>query len=180
MSRKGKLPIQLPNGVSAKIEEGFVVVKGPKGELKQELHELVNVEIKENEILVTVKNPEEKKDSSLWGLFRTLIENLVLGVSEGFEKKLEINGVGYRAAVSGKTLTLTVGFSHPVQFPIPEGITITVEGNVITVSGIDKQLVGEISAQIRKVKKPEPYKGKGIKYADEVIRKEGKSAAKGE
>jgi len=181
MSRKGKLPIQLPEGVQAKIEDNFIIVKGPKGELKQELHSLVIVNIGEKEIVVDVKNKTEKAEKSMWGLYRTLIDNLVIGVTEGYEKKLEINGVGYRANLAGRTLTLTVGFSHPVEYPLPEGIDALVEGNVVTISGINKQMVGEVAAQIRKVKKPEPYKGKGIKYIDEVIRrKEGKSAVKGE
>ncbi len=181
MSRLGKLPIELPSGTQAKIEDGFVVVKGAKGELKTKLHDLVNVDISDNEITVSVSNPEEKKDRSFWGLYRTLIYNMVFGVSEGFEKKLEINGVGYRAQVSGKKLILNVGFSHPVEFELPEGITVEVDNNLITISGIDKQLVGEVAAQIRKIRKPEPYKGKGIKYIDEIVRrKEGKTAGKTE
>lgn len=181
MSRLGKMPVELPGGTTGKIENNFIIIKGPKGELRQELHDLVKVEIGEKEITVNVENKDSKKDKSLWGLYRSLINNMVKGVTDGFEKKLEINGVGYRAALSGKKLTLNVGFSHPVEKVLPEGVTATVEGNVITISGFDKQLVGEVAAQIRKVKKPEPYKGKGIKYIDEVIiRKEGKTAAKGE
>lgn len=181
MSRLGKLPIKLPEGTQAKIEEDFIIVKGAKGELKTKLNDLVKINIKDDEIEVNVTNPKEKKNKSFWGLYRSLINNMVIGVSEGFEKKLEINGVGYRAQVSGKKLTLNVGFSHPVDFNLPEGITAQVENNLITISGIDKQLVGEIAAQIRKIRKPEPYKGKGIKYIDEVIRrKEGKTAGKTE
>jgi large subunit ribosomal protein L6 len=181
MSRLGKLPISLPAGTEAKIEDNKIIVKGPKGELTQELNDLVQVEIKDNEIVVSIKDKEDKKEKSFWGLYRSLINNMVTGVSEGFEKKLEINGVGYRAAVSGQKLTLNVGFSHPVDFNLPAGITGAVEGNVITISGFDKQLVGELAAQIRKIRKPEPYKGKGIKYIDEIIRrKEGKTAGKAE
>ncbi len=181
MSRLGKLPIELPEGSQAKIEDGFIIVKGPKGELKIKSSDLINVDISEKKIVVSVKNPEDKKQKSFWGLYRSLINNMVTGVTEGFEKKLEINGVGYRAQISGKKLTLNVGFSHPVEFNLPEGVAVVVEGNIITVSGIDKQLVGETAAQIRKIRKPEPYKGKGIKYVDEIVRKkEGKTAAKGE
>lgn len=181
MSRLGKLPINIPAGVDVKIAEGFIVVKGPKGELKQELNKIVKVEIKGSEITVDVADKKDKKERSFWGLFRSLINNMVLGVTEGFEKKLEVIGVGYKVALSGKKLTLNVGFSHPVDFLLPEGIEGKVEGNIITIGGASKQLVGEMAAQIRKIKKPEPYKGKGIKYTDEVIRrKEGKAAAKGE
>lgn len=181
MSRLGKLPINILEGVSVKIEGKKIIVKGPKGELSQDLSDLVMVEIKEKEIIVSVKNEKNKKERAFWGLFRSLINNMVLGVTEGFEKKLEVNGVGYRIALSGKKLVLNVGYSHPVEFNLPEGISASVEGNVITIIGIDKQLVGEVSANIRKIRKPEPYKGKGIKYMDEVIRrKEGKTAGKGE
>jgi large subunit ribosomal protein L6 len=179
MSRLGKLPINLPNGTEAKIDKGFIVVKGPKGELKEKLHDLVSVELSEKEISVKVKNTDSKKEKSFWGLYRSLINNMVVGVAEGFEKKLEIIGVGYRAAASGNRLDINAGYSHPVIFELPEGISAAVEKNVITISGSDKQLVGETAARIRKIRKPEPYKGKGIKYADEVIvRKEGKAAGK--
>ncbi|MFH1427987.1 MAG: 50S ribosomal protein L6 [Patescibacteria group bacterium] len=181
MSRLGKLPIELPNGTQAKLEDDFIIVKGPKGELKIKNNKFVKIEIKDSIISVSVKNPDNKKEKSLWGLYRSLINNMVIGVNEGFEKKLEINGVGYRVNVAGKNLVLNVGYSHPVEYKIPEGININVEDKIITVTGIDKKLVGEVAAQIRMVKKPEPYKGKGIKYLDEVIRrKEGKSAVKSE
>lgn len=180
MSRLGKLPIKIPAGTEAKLEKKFIIIKGAKGELRQEMHNAVKVELIDGEIKVSVKNPEVKKERALWGLYRSLINNMVVGVNTGFSKKLEINGVGYRVALAGKKLNLTLGFSHPVIFELPVGIDAQVEGNSITISGADKQLVGEISAQIRKIKQPEPYKGKGIKYSDEVIRrKEGKSAAKG-
>lgn len=181
MSRIGKLPIVLDTGTQVKIEDGFILVNGKKGELKQKLHEAVQVDVKDNKVVVSVANPENKKQKAFWGLFRSLIKNMVFGVENGFEKKLEINGVGYRASISGQKLTLNVGYSHPVEFTLPKGIEANVEKNIITISGIDKQLVGEVSAQIRKVRKPEPYKGKGIKYLDEVIRrKEGKAATKGD
>lgn len=181
MSRLGKLPIILTEGTQAKIENGFIIVKGPKGELKQELHKLVKVEIKEKEIIVSVANAENRKERAFWGLFRSLINNMVEGVNNGYEKKLEINGVGFRALVSGQKLTLNVGYSNPVDYNLPNGVVAQVEGNVISISGIDKQLVGETASQIRKIKKPEPYKGKGIKYINEVIRRKvGKAASKGE
>ena len=179
MSRIGKMPIEILDNVEIKLDNGLVSVKGPKGELTQEISPYVNLDIQEKQVIVTVKNAEDHNQNALWGLFRSLINNMVLGVTTGFEKKLEINGVGYKAAMSGKKLTLNVGYSHPVEFEIPEGITCQVEGNVVTISGISKQQVGEVAANIRKVRKPEPYKGKGIKYIDEVIRsKVGKAAAK--
>ncbi len=172
MSKVGKIPIKLPQGVELKINpDNIVVVKGPKGELQQQLHSGVIIEVKDSAVSVSVKDPDDKELRSLWGLSRALINNMIVGTTQGYEKKLEINGVGYRAAMKGKTLTLEVGYSHPVDFPLPEGIEIKVEKNVITVSGINKQIVGEISAQIRKIRPPEPYKGKGIKYMDEVIRR---------
>ena len=181
MSRLGKLPVQLPTGTQAKFENDFIVVKGPKGELRERLHNLVKVDIKDNEIVVTVADKEDKKEKSFWGLYRSLINNMVQGVNEGFEKKLEVVGIGYRIQLSGKKLTLNVGYSHPVDFLLPDDIEGDVEKNIITIKGASKQLVGETAAQIRKIRKPEPYKGKGIKYVDEVIRrKEGKTAAKGE
>jgi len=180
MSRLGKQPINIPEGTQVKIEEDFIIVKGPKGELRQKLHNLVKVDISEKDLKVSVKNSEDRKEKAFWGLFYSLINNMVIGVNEGFEKKLEVNGVGYRVALQGKKLVLNVGFSHPVEFDLPEGISSQVEANVITIIGFDKQLVGEIAAQIRKIRKPEPYKGKGIKYIDEVIKKkEGKTATKG-
>lgn len=179
MSRVGKKQIEIPNGVEVKVENKVVSVKGPKGLLNQELHPMVSVEINGNIVSVKVQDENNKSQRSLWGLFGSLLTNMIIGVTEGFSKKLEINGVGFKANATGKKLILNVGFSHPVEFDAPDGIDIKTEGNTITVSGIDKQVVGEIAAQIRKVKKPEPYKGKGIKYADEVIRKKaGKAAGK--
>jgi len=181
MSRLGKLPIILPQGTQAKVEDGFIVVKGPKGELKEKLNDLVKVNIDDKEIKVAVANPKAKKDKAFWGLYRSLINNMVIGVNEGYEKKLEINGVGFKASVTGNKLVLNVGYSHPVEYNLPEGINANVEDKIITISGIDKQLVGEVAAQIRKVRKPEPYKGKGIKYIDEIIRRKvGKTAVKSE
>ena len=177
MSRIGKKPIEIPDKVEVKIEGPGLIVKGPRGELSMRIHPSVKVVQQDKKIIVTVADIENSEQKALWGLMRTLIANLVDGVTEGFEKKLEINGVGFKAQSSGKKLVLQVGFSHPVEFPIPDGIEIKVEGNVITVAGIDKQLVGEVAASIRAIKKPEPYKGKGIKYIDEQVRrKAGKSA----
>lgn len=179
MSRIGKQLITIPQGVTAKLEGAVLSVKGPKGELKETIHPFVKVEIKDNAIAINVNNEKDKFNKSLWGLFGSLINNMIEGVTKGFEKKLEINGVGMRASVSGNKLVLNVGFSHPVDYNIPEGIAIAVAENVIAVSGIDKQLVGETAAQIRRIKKVEPYKGKGIKYVGEqFIRKAGKAAAK--
>jgi len=181
MSRLGKLPIQLPEGTQVKVGNSFIVVKGPRGELKEKINDLVNIDIKDSELVVSVKNQENKKEKALWGLYRSLVNNMVIGVNEGFEKKLEINGVGYRATLSGEKIVLNIGYSHPVEYNLPAGVSANIEGNVITVSGIDKQLVGEVAAQIRKIRKPEPYKGKGIKYVDEVIRRKvGKAAVKSE
>jgi large subunit ribosomal protein L6 len=178
MSRLGKLPIELTTDVEAKLDQGILTVKGPKGQLRLKLHNSVKLKISDNEIIVTVKDPETKKDKAFWGLFRSLVNNMVIGVTKGFEKKLEINGVGYKATGGGKKITFNLGYSHPIEFDMPEGIESEIAGKIVTVRGIDKQLVGETAAQIRKLRKPEPYKGKGIKYIDEIIRrKAGKTAA---
>lgn len=181
MSRIGKKDIIIPEGVEVKLDKDLITVKGPLGELTQTIHELVTVNI-DNEakvIKVTVANENDKTQRAFWGLFARLIENMVIGVSKGFEKQLELNGVGFRVALQGSSLNMSLGFSHPVVFPLPEGIKANVEGNKITVSGIDKQLVGQAAANIRALKKPEPYKGKGLKYVDEVIiRKAGKAGSK--
>jgi len=180
MSRIGKNPIVIPSGVEVKVEGNEVTVKGPKGTLTQVIHPQVSLEVKDNSILVRVKDETDKSQRALWGLFGSLTINMVKGVTEGFVKKLEISGVGMKYAVSGKKVILNVGFSHQVEFEIPEGITIVVEGNIMMISGIDKQLVGETAAQIRRIKKVEPYKGKGIKYlGEQYIRKAGKTASKG-
>jgi large subunit ribosomal protein L6 len=177
MSRLGKKPISIPTGVEVKIDQGLIIVKGPKGELKQFIHPLVTVNLENNHLRITVQNPEEKKQKALWGTFFRLISNLIEGVTRGFEKKLQLVGIGFRAQVSGDKLILNIGFSHPVEYKIPAGIKINVEKDIITVSGIDKQLVGEVAAQIRRLKKPEPYKGTGIRYLGEVVRKKaGKKA----
>ncbi len=170
----------IPSGVELKIEGNRVAVKGPTGQLSLDTHPRTSVTVEGKELTVGVKDPENVKDRALWGLTRRLIENLVVGVTKGYEKKLEINGIGFKAAIAGKTLKLEVGLSHDVDFAIPEGVAIAVDKNIITVTGIDKQLVGETAARIRRVKKPEPYKGKGIKYVEEtIVRKAGKAAKAG-
>jgi large subunit ribosomal protein L6 len=182
MSRIGKLPVAVPNGVTVeKKDNNLIVVKGPKGELSSKIHEEIEVTIEENQVIV--KRPSESKlHKGLHGLSRTLIYNMVEGVTKGFEKRLEINGVGYRANVQGTKLVLSLGFSHPVEVDPPEGITVSIDQekkNVIIISGINKQEVRELAAKIRSYRKPEPYKGKGIRYEDEYIaRKAGKAASK--
>lgn len=176
VSRIGKKPIQIPPGVTVTVSGSSVSVKGPKGELKRELHPDVVAEVKEGELLISPKR-ETKRTSALWGLFRSLVANMVEGVTSGFEKKLEFEGIGFKASVEGSALVFQLGFSHPIRFEAPEGIKFAVEKNTITVSGIDKELVGEITARVRGLKPPEPYKGKGIRYKGEVIRrKAGKKA----
>jgi large subunit ribosomal protein L6 len=175
MSRIGKKPVPLPKGVTASITGRTVNVKGPKGELSVTLVEEVDVKMDEHGITVSPREDMERADQ-MWGLSRTLVNNLVHGVTEGFSEKLEIQGVGYRAAVQGKNLQLQLGFSHDVIYPIPEGITITSEKpTLLTISGMNKQLVGQVAAEIRSWRPPEPYKGKGVRYAGEYVRrKEGK------
>ncbi len=178
MSRLGKLPIKLDSGVNLTLSGSLVKVKGPKGELSFDLPRHVNLEINGQEAIVKVDDPEDLKQRALWGLCRNLVNNMVIGVTVGFEKKMEIKGVGYRTQVSGQKLTLNLGFSHPIEFSLPAGISAVSDGNFLTIVGIDKQLVGEVAAQIRRLRLPEPYKGKGIRYIDEVIRrKAGKTAA---
>jgi len=179
MSRIGKMPIAIPAGVTVDIaENNKVTVKGPKGTLERVLPKEMEIKVEGAEVVVSRPN-DLKKMKSLHGLTRTLINNMVIGVSSGYEKKLEVNGVGYRAQKSGKKLTLSLGYSHPVEMEDPEGIETVVDGNNITVKGIDKEKVGQFAAEIRDKRRPEPYKGKGIKYADEVIRrKEGKTGKK--
>jgi large subunit ribosomal protein L6 len=180
MSRIGRMPIAVPAGVTVDIaENNKVTVKGPKGELSRDLAPEMEIKMEDGHVVVTRPN-DLKRMKSLHGLTRTLINNMVIGVTEGYSKKLEVNGVGYRAQKQGKTLVLSLGYSHPVEMEDPEGITTTLEGqNVIIVSGIDKEKVGQHAAEIRDKRRPEPYKGKGIKYADEVIRRKvGKTGKK--
>lgn len=176
MSRIGRLPINIPEGVTVTINESTVIVNGPKGTLTREFNKDMNISMEDGKVLVT-RPSEEKMHKSLHGLTRTLISNMITGVKDGFEKGLEINGVGYRVAKAGTKLNFTLGYSHPVEVEEANGITFDVPApNKIIVKGIDKQMVGQIAAQIRELRAPEPYKGKGIKYENEVIRrKEGKT-----
>lgn len=179
MSRVGKKILQVPSSVTVESRDGKVLVKGPKGALSVDLHKDVSVAVTPEGVVTSVKGADDKFGRSIWGTFGSIINNMIKGVVSGFEKKLEISGIGFKAAVKGKELELFVGYTHPVIFKIPEGIEISVEKNIISVKGIDKQLVGEVAASIRRIKKPEPYQGKGIKYVDEVIRrKAGKAGAK--
>jgi large subunit ribosomal protein L6 len=178
MSRIGKQPVAVPEKVTVTIADRKIDVKGPKGELTSTHHEGVNVAQEEKNIVVKPVD-ETQKNRALWGLTRTLVSNMVEGVTNGFTKNLEFNGVGYKAAVSGNKITLNLGYSHPIDYELPEGVSAKVTKNVIEVSGINKELVGFTAAKIRSFRPPEPYKGKGVKYADEVIiRKAGKTGGK--
>lgn len=179
MSRIGRKTIEIPAGVTIKIDGRQVFVKGPKGEISSEIPQAVSIKQTEKEINMSVKNPEVKSNRALWGLARMLVANMVEGVNNGFEKRLEVNGIGFKANLQGKKLILNVGFSHPVEFELPEGIEGKVEKNIIILSGVNKQMVGDTAARIRSIKKPEPYKGKGIKYVDEVVRRKAGKIAKG-
>ena len=175
MSRIGKLPVEIPSGVEVTLDGSKIVFK--KGSVQKELDTKNNVivKIENNQILFTPKG-EDRQSKAFWGTYRSISSNIITGITKGFEKKLEINGVGYRAAIKGNTLELLLGFSHPITYNIPKNITISVEKNIITVKGDDKQLVGQVAADIRSFRPPEPYKGKGVKYVDEtIIRKAGKT-----
>lgn len=186
MSRIGKKPVVLPDGVTVELANGVLTVKGPKGTLTQEVHPKVSVKIEGSEVNIDVAKKEDKREKALWGLFRSLVQNMVDGVTTGYTKQLDIVGVGFKAEVRGQELVLNLGFSHPINFTIPQGVEVKVEKDpakigvlqyqtTATLTGIDKQLVGQTAANIRELKKPEPYKGKGIKYSDEAImRKAGK------
>ena len=177
MSRIGKKPISIPEGAEVKIEGQRVFIKGPKGELTKEFRPEIKITVEENKIFVSPQIPPTKKmvggkrTKAFWGLTRALIANMIKGVTEGFEKKLQIEGLGFRALIEDENLLLHIGFTHPVKIKTPLGIKFSIEKNIITVSGIDKELVGQIAAKIRKIKPPEPYKGKGIRYLGEVIRR---------
>lgn len=177
MSRIGKKPIEIPQGVEVKIDGPKVVVRGPKGELQKEIRPEIKVEIKEGKIFLTPAK-KAKQTSAFWGLERSLIFNMVKGVVDGYEKKLQIEGIGYRATLEGENLVLQIGFTNSIKIKKPQGINFLIEKNIITISGIDKGLVGQTAAKIRKVRPPEPYKGKGIRYlGEEVRRKAGKKVA---
>ncbi len=178
MSRVGKEPIALPKGVEASVANGVITIKGAKETKVLDTLDRVNIEISDGKIVFGLKG-ETKQDRAFWGTYRALANNIVIGLSQGFEKRLEINGVGYRAAVNGNKLEMALGYSHPVIFEIPKGIEMAVDKNVIIIKGADKQQVGQVAAVIREFRPPEPYKGKGVKYVDETIRrKAGKTSKK--
>jgi large subunit ribosomal protein L6 len=179
MSRIGRLPVNIPKGVKVRWSDGVFVAQGPKGEQSARIHPEMTVELDEKEVRV-VRPSEAKKHKSLHGLSRTLIANSIKGVSEGFVKKLEIRGVGYKAELKGANLVMALGYSHPIEFPVPQGIEIQVESpTLIAVKGVDKQQVGQVAADIRNFRPPEPYKGKGVRYEGETVRqKAGKTAGK--
>lgn len=175
LSRIGKLPIEIPSGVTITVDSGDVIVEGPKGKLTQFITPAVNVKVEDGVFTVEPKD-ESQEARAQHGLMRALVNNMVIGVTKGYEKRLEVNGVGFRVAASSNELDMSLGFSHPVKYKAPEGVTVTNDKMVIIVSGIDKQKVGQVAAEIRALKKPEPYKGKGIKYVDEqILRKAGKA-----
>ena len=178
MSRKGKLPIPLPQGVDVKVDGQHITVKGPKGTLNQDVREGIEVKIEKEEVIVSLAE-KHQHEGNFHGLYRTLISNMIDGVTKGFETKLEMIGVGYRAAVQGQLLDVQIGFSHPTKVAIPEGVAVKVEKNTqISVTGADKQKVGQFAATVRAIRPPEPYQGKGIRYHGEYVRKKaGKSAA---
>jgi len=182
MSRIGKQPVIIPNGVTVSVQAQTVTVKGPKGELVKEFNPAVHIALKDDEgvntIVVTVTDETDKFVRAQWGTARAILQNMVKGVVEIFSTQLEVNGVGYRVNMKGKDIVLNIGFSHEVPFIIPKGVEASVEGNIITIKGADKHLVGEIAANIRRIRKPEPYKGKGIKYVGEVVRRKSGKAQK--
>ena len=179
MSRIGKMPVEIPDKVHVTIDGQSVVVKGPKGELSYTFPQGVTFSQKDKQIEVVPVDASDQKNRSLWGMARTLVNNMVVGVASGFSKKLEFNGVGYKAVVKGNILQLNLGYSHPIDYKYPEGIEVKVQKNIIELSGRSKELVGFTAAKIRSFRPPEPYKGKGVKYIDEkIIRKAGKAGAK--
>lgn len=178
MSRIGRKIIVIPNGVTLTVANTLVTVVGPKGQLVRPIPAVVKVTVADNTATVTVADPTNGDQRALWGLWRKLIANMVEGVTTGFSKKLELNGVGYRVAVQNNKVVMNLGFSHPVEYILPAGISGVAEGNTLTISGADKEQVGQVAATIRSIRKPEPYKGKGIKYSDEVIRRKAGKAAK--
>ncbi len=178
MSRLGKLAINLPTGVEVKITADVVAVKGPKGEVIEKVPSSVKVVNDEGILKVSVGNPDNSQQRALWGLVRQLLANAVKGVSQGFSKSLELSGIGFKVQLEGQTLVMNLGFSHQVRYVVPAGVTAAVEKNTITISGANKQQVGQVAAEIRALKKPEPYKGKGIKYSNEVIRRKAGKVVK--
>lgn len=177
MSRIGRQPIAL-DGTTFVLQDGILVIKGKRGELSLTPHQDVRVEEQDGSLVVSVANPESVEQRALWGLHRALIANMVMGVTQGFRKQLELNGVGFTVELKGKVLVFKLGFSHLVEFPLPDDVTVTVEKNVMTIEGNDRQVVGQVAAKIREYKKPEPYKGKGIKYSDEIVRRKAGKVVK--
>ncbi len=178
MSRLGKLPILIPQGVQTEVRPSGFYARGPMGELTQFLPAGVIIKQDNGQLMVAVKNPESRKSRALWGLARQLVANVIKGVHEGFVKKLEITGIGFKAQVEGKDLVLNLGYSHPVRYHIPADLKVTVEKNTINLAGASKQLVGQTAAEIRSLKPPEPYKGKGIRYSDETVRRKAGKVVK--
>lgn len=178
MSRLGKLAIIVPAGVEVKINPGQVLVKGPKGEVTEKIPAVVKIDNQAGILQVSVNNPNNSEQRAMWGLARQLVANAVKGVTDGFSKTLELSGIGFKVQLEGKTLVLNLGFSHQVRYELPADIAGQVEKNTITVSGVNKQRVGQVAAEIRSLRKPEPYKGKGIKYSDEVIRRKAGKVVK--
>ena len=178
MSRIGKKPVIIPSGVKVEKKDLTLTVTGPKGVLTQEIHPKVLLAVTEKEITVDVEKKDDKRQKALWGLFRSLIQNMVEGVTKGYEKKLEVIGVGFKVATTPGKLTMSLGFSHPVIVDVPKDITVAVDKNTISIFGADKQRVGQFAAEVRELKKPEPYKGKGIKYSDEVVRRKAGKVVK--
>jgi large subunit ribosomal protein L6 len=176
MSRVGKKPIEISDKIKIAYSDRILTVSGDKGTLTRTIHPDVNLNIEDNSLTVTIENMD-KKTRSLWGMTRAIVANMVTGVTQGFERALEINGIGYRAEINGKNILFNLGYSHPIDFPLPEGISAIIEKNIIKLSGIDKDLLGYTASTIRSLRPPEPYKGKGVKYAEEYIqRKAGKTA----
>lgn len=178
MSRLGKLPIDIPTGVTVQINNHTLVAKGPKGEITQELPMAVTLKQENNQLRVMVAKPDSRKDRAVWGLARQLVYNAIKGVHQGFSKTLEISGIGYKAQLDGQNLVLNLGYSHPIKYKLPPTVSVTVDKNTITLSGVSKQLVGQVAAEIRSLRPPEPYKGKGIRYANEVIRRKAGKVVK--
>ncbi len=178
MSRIGKKPVTIPSGIEVGLNGGVISFKKGNAQKELDTKELVNVKVENGEIIFTAKG-DTREDRAFWGTFRSLASNVIIGLTDGYEKKLEINGVGYKAAVQGNKIVLNLGFSHPINHEIPKDIQVAVEKNLITIKGNDKQVVGQVAAEIRSYRPPEPYKGKGVKYLEEhIIRKAGKTAAK--
>lgn len=179
MSRIGKVPIPIPEGITVTIDGNIVTVKGAKGQLSQTMHNDVSVAQADGMLQVSIRDEKNHRHRALWGLSRVLINNMIEGLTKGYSKQLELQGVGYRMQMQGKNIVLQLGFSHPVEFALPEGVEGKIEGNIVTLSSINKHLLGETAAQLRALKKPEPYKGKGIRYVGEQVRRKAGKVVKG-